>query len=119
MIKVKRAYDPPEPADGARYLVDRLWPRGIKKEALQLTDWPRAVAPSDELRKWYHRDLDKWDEFVNRYRAELDGAPEACQPLLEAARQHDITLIYASKIIERNNATVLKEYLEERLREGG
>ena len=79
MIRVKRAYEAPARADGARFLVERLWPRGMKKEALQLDGWLREVAPSTELRQWFSHDPEKWPEFQRRYRQELDGHREACR----------------------------------------
>jgi uncharacterized protein YeaO (DUF488 family) len=115
MIRIKRAYDPPAKQDGARFLVDRLWPRGIKKEALRLAAWCKEVAPSHELRRWFSHDPDKWQEFQRRYRAELTAHGTAWQPLLEAAKQGDVTLLYSAHDTEHNNAQVLKAYLEERL----
>lgn len=85
MIKVKRAYEDPAPEDGRRFLVDRLWPRGVKKEALQLDGWLKEVAPSDDLRRWFDHDPDRWEGFKQRYSAELDEQPERWRPLLEAA----------------------------------
>ncbi len=116
MIKVKRVYEDPDPADGKRFLVDRLWPRGKSKESLKMEAWLKAVAPSNDLRHWYEHDPAKWEEFQRRYRAELDSEPEAWQPLLAAAKQGDITLLYASKETKINNAVVLKAYLEDHLR---
>ena len=118
MIKVKRVYDPPDASDGARYLVDRLWPRGRKKESLDLTDWIRNIAPSDELRHWFNHDPAKWDEFQRRYFADLDTKADALQPLLKAARQGDVTLLYAARETEHNNAVALKEYLDRKLGAG-
>lgn len=117
-FRVKRVYDPVDPEDGERYLVDRLWPRGLSKERLRLTAWLKDVAPSDELRRWAHRHREAWDEFVRRYRAELDAKEEAWQVLLEAVKRGPVTLLYASKDCERNNAVVLAEYLQEKLTEG-
>ncbi len=116
MIKIKRVYEDPDPADGKRFLVDRLWPRGKSKESLKMEAWLKAVAPSNDLRHWYEHDPAKWEEFQRRYRAELDSEPEAWQPLLAAAKQGDITLLYASKETKINNAVVLKAYLEDHLR---
>ncbi|MBV9873153.1 MAG: DUF488 domain-containing protein [Verrucomicrobia bacterium] len=115
MIRIKRAYDPPAEQDGTRFLVDRLWPRGIKKEALRLAAWCKEVAPSNELRRWFSHDPDKWKEFQRRYRAELNAHGTAWQPLLDAAKQGDVTLIYSAHDTEHNDARVLKTYLEERL----
>jgi len=113
MIRLKRAYDPPAEADGTRFLVDRLWPRGIKKEDLRIDGWLKEVAPSDDLRKWFHHDPDKWEEFRARYAKELDKKPEALDPVREAARQGDVTLIFAARDTEHNNGVALKAYLQE------
>ncbi len=115
MIQLKRAYDPPSADDGARYLVDRLWPRGVRKEALEIEGWLKDVAPSTELRKWFGHDPEKWPEFQRRYRAELDGNTDAWQPLLDAARKGTVTLVYSAKDTAHNDAVVLKALLEERL----
>ena len=112
MIQVKRVYDPPDAKDGDRFLVERLWPRGIKKEALQMQDWLKDVAPSGELRRWFSHDPAKWREFQRRYFKELDGHREAWQPLLQAARRRNVTLLYSARDTEHNNAVALKEYLE-------
>ena len=111
MIHTKRVYEPASKADGKRYLVDRLWPRGIKKEALRAEAWLKDVAPSDELRHWYSHDPAKWKEFRRRYFAALKTQPGAVQTLLDAARAGDITLLYSSREPELNNAAALKEYL--------
>lgn len=118
MIRVKRVYEPASPDDGQRFLVDRLWPRGMKKEALNIVAWYKDVAPSDELRHWYGHDPDKWCEFNRRYFAELDKMPQAWQPLLQAARKGDITLLFSTKELERNNAVTLRAYLEQQLKSG-
>jgi uncharacterized protein YeaO (DUF488 family) len=115
MIRIKRAYDPPAKEDGARFLVDRLWPRGIKKGALHMAAWYKEAAPSNELRHWFGHEPDKWKEFQRRYRVELTANRSACQPLLDAAEQGDVTLLYSAHDAEHNNALVLKAYLEERL----
>lgn len=115
MIRLKRAYDEPEAADGRRFLVDRLWPRGVKKEKLQLEAWLKEVAPSDELRNWFGHDPERWAEFQQRYRAELDQKPESWQPLLAAAREGDVTLIFSARDRQYNNAVALKAYLEGKL----
>jgi uncharacterized protein YeaO (DUF488 family) len=116
MIKVKRVYEEEERDDGRRYLVERLWPRGIKKEALRMEAWLKDVAPSPELRKWFSHDFEKWAEFRRRYTAELDRSPESWAPLIEAARHGAVTLLYSARDTEHNNAVLLKEYLERRLR---
>ncbi len=115
MIRVHRVYDPLEKGDDVRVLVDRLWPRGMKKADAPFTEWARDASPSSELRKWVHADPGRWPEFVTRYHAELDVRPEAWLPLLEHARKGDLTLLYAARDTERNNAVVLARYLEVRL----
>ena len=115
MIGIKRAYDPAKEGDGARFLVDRLWPRGVKKEALQLENWVKSVSPSDRLRTWFDHDPAKWKEFQRRYAAELDEEPEAWEPLLRAATTDDITLVYSARDTEHNNAVALKSYLEKKM----
>jgi uncharacterized protein YeaO (DUF488 family) len=114
MIRIKRAYDPHAKEDGARFLVDRLWPRGMKKEALHMAAWCKDAAPSNELRHWFNHDPGKWKDFRRRYRAELTASPAAWQPLLDAAKQGDITLLYSAHDTEHNNAVALKAYLEEK-----
>jgi len=114
MILLKRAYDRSTRADGKRFLVERLWPRGIKKSVLPLDDWVKDIAPSTELRKWFSHDPAKWTEFRRRYQVELATKPEIWKPLLEAARKSTITLVYSSHDAEHNNAVVLKEFLDSR-----
>jgi uncharacterized protein YeaO (DUF488 family) len=118
MIHNKRVYEPGAKNDGKRFLVDRLWPRGVKKEALALDGWLKEVAPSDALRRWFNHDAAKWKEFQRRYRAELSDKPENWQPLLEAAKAGDVTLLFGAHDTEHNNAMVLKALLEERLGTG-
>jgi uncharacterized protein YeaO (DUF488 family) len=115
MIQIKRVYELPAKDEGARFLVERLWPRGMKKEALHMEAWYKEVAPSNELRRWFGHDPAKWKEFQRRYRAELTANRAACQSLLDAAETGDITLLYSAHDTEHNNAMVLKSYLEERL----
>jgi len=112
MIEIKRVYDPPAKEDGQRFLVERLWPRGMKKEALQMDAWFKKVAPSNDLRRWFSHDPAKWDEFQRRYRTELADNPAACQTLLDAAEQGTITLLYSARDTEHNSAVFLKSYLE-------
>lgn len=114
MIQIKRAYDPPAKTDGVRLLVERLWPRGMKKEALKLDGWLKEAAPSTELRKWFSHDPAKWAEFQRRYRAELRQQPEAWLPVLEAARKGTVTLLFSSHDAEHNNVVALKAYVEMR-----
>ena len=112
-IWLKRAYDKPEPMDGTRVLVDRLWPRGLKKEDARLNVWLKEIAPSDDLRKWFGHDTDKWDEFKKRYAGELKGNEEAVKKLREIIEGGRVTLIYGAKDEQHNNAVVLKQYMEE------
>lgn len=114
-IRLKRAYDEPEESDGYRILVDRIWPRGVSKEELQLDEWMKEVAPSDELRKWFDHDPEKFDEFRKRYYQELDSNSESVSQLATMARDQDITLIYGAKDREYNQAIVLKEYLKKKI----
>jgi uncharacterized protein YeaO (DUF488 family) len=116
MIRIKRVYAAASPEDGQRFLVDRLWPRGVKKDSLKIIAWYKEVAPSNELRHWYGHDPDKWCEFNERYFSELDNHPDAWHPLLEAARQGDIALLFSTKELERNNAVSLRAYLEKQLK---
>ena len=111
MIKIKRVYEPFDAHDGTRFLVERLWPRGMKKDSLRMDGWLKDVAPSDELRRWFGHDPQRWEEFRRRYAAELDARPEAWRPLMEAAEQGDVTLLYGAKDTEHNQAVVLREHL--------
>jgi uncharacterized protein YeaO (DUF488 family) len=115
MIRIKRVYDAAAAADGARFLVDRLWPRGVKKETLAINAWIRDAAPSNDLRNWYHHDLEQRPEFRRRYFVELEANSASWLPLLEAARDGTVTLLYSAKHAEHNNAVALMEFLEERL----
>ena len=113
-IQTKRAYAPAADSDGYRVLIDRLWPRGVTKEAARLDLWLKEIAPSTELRKWYHGGQGDWDGFVARYRQELGGNPAAVARLREIVQAHPVlTLVYGSKDEERNGAAVLKQMLEE------
>jgi uncharacterized protein YeaO (DUF488 family) len=112
VITVKRVYEPPTPADGARFLVERLWPRGIKKATLPMHAWLKDLAPSVALRRWFGHDPAKWEAFQRHYFAELDGKPETLQPLLEAAQQGPVTLLYSARDTAHNNAVALQQYLE-------
>lgn len=116
MLQLKRAYDPPAKTDGTRLLVERLWPRGMKKEALKMDAWLKDVAPSTALRKWFAHDPRKWPEFQRRYRAELTAHPEAWQPILTAARKGQVTLLFSSHDAEHNNVVALRAFLAPRLR---
>jgi uncharacterized protein YeaO (DUF488 family) len=112
MIRLKRIYDPPSPDDGFRVLVDRLWPRGIKKEDAALDLWARDLAPSDALRKWFHHEVSNWDEFERRYRAELAQMPDAVAALREQCVGRTVTLLFGAKDETHNQAVVLKSVLE-------
>jgi len=111
-IRLKRVYDSPSPSDGVRVLVDRLWPRGMKKEDAALDRWDRDIAPSNELRKEFGHDHSRWDEFKARYFAELDANPEPVKRLGREARKGTLTLLYAARDTEKNNAVALREYLQ-------
>lgn len=115
IVRAKRVYEAIQRSDGPRFLVERLWPRGVKKEKLKLDAWLKDVAPSDGLRRWFGHDPAKWEEFQRRYRAELDENPNAWKQLLDVARQGSVTLLYSARDTEHNNAIVLKDYLAERL----
>ena len=115
MIRVKRVYDQLEPDDGSRFLVDRLWPRGVKKENLAMDGWLEEVAPSDALRRWFGHDPASWEEFCHRYETELENNGEAWLALLEIARKQDITLFFSAHDTERNNAVVLRAFLVKKL----
>lgn len=112
LIRTKRVYEPPAPQDGARFLVERLWPRGIKKEELDAKAWLREVAPSTELRQWFAHDPNKWSEFKRKYYAELNKEPQAWQPILQAARRRNVTLLYSARDAAHNSAVALKTFLE-------
>ena len=112
-IRLKRAYEAPEPADGRRILVERLWPRGITKDAAHLDAWVKDVAPSPELRKWYAHDPQKWPEFQRRYRAELEANPEGVAEGRQAIGRGPATFVFAAKDPVRNSATLLRDFLLE------
>lgn len=109
MVKIKRIYDPAAPADGKRILVDRMWPRGIKKEEAVLDEWLKELAPSTELRKWFGHDPAKWRDFRSRYKSELKGSADIIDRLRQESQRETITLLYAAKDVEHNNAVVLRE----------
>jgi len=112
VIKTKRAYESPDDDDGCRILVDRLWPRGISKEKAKIEFWPKELAPSNELRRWYGHDPEKWEEFKSRYFVELDGCPDLVKELMEFVCKGKATFVYSSKEQKLNNASALIEYLE-------
>lgn len=111
-IRVKRVYEPPEPDDGLRVLVDRLWPRGLTKERAAVDLWLKEAAPSPELRQWFGHDPARWEEFQKRYRRELEERKEPLELLKEKSRKGTITLLYGARDTEHNGAVVLKQILE-------
>ena len=116
MLKLKRAYEPVTRADGVRFLVERLWPRGLSKAKLHLDAWLKDVGPTTDLRQLFSHDPEKWSQFRARYFRELDSRPESWRPILSAARGHTVTLVYSSHDEEHNNAVALKEYLQAKRR---
>ncbi|MGH0032545.1 MAG: DUF488 domain-containing protein [Myxococcota bacterium] len=114
-IRTRRVYEDPSRSDGRRILIDRLWPRGLSKERARVDVWAKQVAVSDALRRWYQHEPAKWPEFRRRYRAELDANPAGVEALLEELASGANTLLFGSKEEQRNNASVLREYLEEKL----
>lgn len=113
-IQIKRAYDPPAESDGRRVLIDHVWPRGVSKEGAALDAWERELAPSDELRKWFGHRPERFAEFRRRYRDELSRHEGKLDELAAAARQRPLTIVYAARDTEHNNAVVLAELLRER-----
>ena len=113
MIRIKRTYEPPARGDGRRILVERLWPRGMKKESLEADAWMKEVAPSTELRKWFDHRVERWEKFRQRYRDELDANPGAWEPILDEASRGTVTLLYSAHDTVHNGAVVLCEYLME------
>ena len=118
VITLARVYDHEGVGGGPRFLVERLWPRGVRRADLQLDDWLPDVGPSTGLRKWFGHDPRRWDEFRQRYAAELDRHPETWRPLHEAAAAGDVTLLYSSRDTEHNNAVALRDYLMAKRRMG-
>ena len=117
MVNIKRIYDDPTDKDSVRYLVDRLWPRGISKDAANLEGWLKDIAPSDDLRKWYGHKKNRWGEFRRRYKLELrtEEKQKILNDLAKKARRKTVILLFAAKDIERNNAAVLQEVLQSKL----
>jgi len=111
MLKIKRIYDPPTAEDGKRVLVDRLWPRGMAKDEARIDEWLKEIAPSDELRKWFGHDPARWEEFRKRYREELKAHGDLLDKLRSEAQKGTVTILFAAKDEEHNNALVLKELL--------
>lgn len=117
MIKTKRIYEEYSDADGFRILVDRLWPRGISKEKAKIDIWYKDIAPSNDLRKWFNHDIEKYEEFKEKYFEELKGnpaLPDFLDLVSEKSKSSDVTLIFSAKDEKHNNAVVLKEFLENR-----
>jgi uncharacterized protein YeaO (DUF488 family) len=112
IVQTKRVYDTVTPQDGVRILVDRIWPRGVSKDDAHIDIWAKEYAPSTELRKWFGHDLRKWDEFKKRYFKELSGNKDALQTVIKNAQSKKLTLVYAAKQTQYNNARALKEYIE-------
>lgn len=115
-ILLKRVYEKPSPEDGNRVLVERLWPRGLKKEDSKIDKWYKDLAPSTELRKWYAHDPSKWTRFKEKYWKELEQKEDQLSKLSKESMQHTITFVFASKEKKLNNATALKEYIETKLK---
>ena len=114
MIALKRVYELIDREDGTRFLVERLWPRGVRKDALVFDAWLKDAAPSTTLRRWFGHDPARWQEFCRRYAAELDARPEAWARIVQADRSGTATLLYSAHDTEHNNAVALKAYLEAR-----
>lgn len=118
-IAVKRVYEPATRSDGYRVLVDRLWPRGLKKEEAALDVWAKELAPSTALRKWFGHDPVRWESFRHRYASELDALKSLWQPLVMRAERHRVTLLYGAKDDEHNQAVALKMYLDNWMKANG
>lgn len=116
MIRIRRTYESRARGDGRRILVERLWPRGMRKESLQLDAWMKEVAPSAQLRKWFGHGPERWREFRRRYEKELRANADAWSPILDASKRGTVTLLYSAHDLEHNGAVVLREYLMERSR---
>ncbi len=113
-VSLKRVYERPSAADGKRVLVERLWPRGLKKEDAKVDEWLREIAPSTELRKWFGHDPEKWNEFKQRYWKELQKKSDIISKLAEEIKESHVTFVFAAKDEQHNNAVALKEYVESR-----
>jgi uncharacterized protein YeaO (DUF488 family) len=115
-VRIRRAYEEPQPDDGHRVLVDRIWPRGVARDVLALDEWCRDCAPSNELRRWFGHDPQRWEEFRRRYREELAAHADDVERLRQLAREGQLTLVYGARDVEHNQAVVLQEVIEEGLR---
>ncbi len=111
MIKIKRVYDPPETNDGKRILIDRLWPRGLRKEELKFDEWLKEIAPSNELRKWFSHDPRKYGEFKKRYAKKLEDKSEILTKIKAESKKRTVTILFSAKDTQHNNAPALKELL--------
>ncbi len=111
-IRLKRAFESPAKSDGTRILVDRIWPRGVRKESVGLDVWMKDIAPSSSLRKWFNHDPAKWEEFIKKYFQELDASQEPVQKLFALAKKGRLTLVFSARDTEHNNAVVLRMYLQ-------
>ncbi len=111
MIKIKRVYDPPETNDGKRILIDRLWPRGLRKEELKFDEWLKEIAPSNELRKWFSHDPRKYGEFKKRYAKKLEDKSEILKKIMAESKKRTVTILFSAKDTQHNNAPALKELL--------
>lgn len=111
-ISLKRVYEAPSQSDGCRILVERLWPRGVAKVDSKIDLWPKEVAPSSELRKWFNHDPNKWTEFKKRYFNELDALVESLATLVDKVRSSHVTFVFSARETQFNNAVALKEYIE-------
>lgn len=114
LLGIKRIYDKADVTDGQRVLVDRLWPRGVKKSTSNIDLWLKDVAPSNELRKWFSHDPTKWEEFKHKYKKEVEGT-KAFLELVKIVRDSDVTFLFAAKDVEHNNAVALAEFIKEKV----
>jgi uncharacterized protein YeaO (DUF488 family) len=117
-LSIKRVYEKPSPDDGYRFLAERLWPRGLRKDSAQLHGWVREAAPSTPLRQWFSHQIPRWEEFQRRYRLELEANPDAWKPILDAAAKGRVTLLFSSRDTEHNNVVALRTFLLERHSKG-